>query len=590
MIKISFLRDTWSSRELSHLNKTLGALIPPIEQKELNLFLFDASSSKSYGFVSTDILEDYDYKLEASVLGSGNIQFKIFRNELDREKIDSELFCFDDMKDSLFNAASFRKKSVVYTRAMEDLFPEENKQFYQLVRELGPFKLQLLFFKKGSPSIRDAKIYPYREFQPGPRRKWLDEFGGIKIYRDNFSVRPYGELNGRAFDWLSLGQRVAVNPVAASRRGWKVSPQNIAGTVMISRAENAQLYDQTNREGIIENEHFSIFRKLILRTIREFEDDRSTIHFNLNELYKKKNKLEVERERGAEAADRITKDPKKATPEDAKKLARAFVAQQEEIRELRDEQIMLRALATLGTVLVSFSHEMSQLQNTMGSRSLVLADILSSYIPEDEIIDESQPFHPYRILEEWAEDDTRVKQWFTFALTTIRSGRRRKRKISIREHLQGMEKIWRGFLDPREVTLNFLFQDDVIDARILAFEIDLDSIFNNLILNSVEAFLSTRHVGPRRITIEVKVMEEFVEFTYRDSGPGIHPAIRDPSYIFRFSTSTKRDPDGEPTGTGLGMWILATVVQGYGGRYKVFRNNGQKGFHLELTLPLAKED
>ena len=59
-----------------------------------------------------------------------------------------------------------------------------------------------------------------------------------------------------------------------------------------------------------------------------------------------------------------------------------FEAQQEEIRELRDEQTMLRSLATLGTVLVSFSHEMGQLQNTMGSRSSELADILTSGVTQ----------------------------------------------------------------------------------------------------------------------------------------------------------------------------------------------------------------
>ena len=214
---------------------------------------------------------------------------------------------------------------------------------------------------------------------------------------------------------------------------------------MISRAANARLYDQTNREGIIENEHFAACRTIILRAIREFEDDRSTIHYNLNELHKKKNKAEVAKEVGAVAATRVTKDPNKATAEDAKQLARAFVAQQEEIQELRDEQTMLRALATLGTVLLSFSHEMGQLQNTMGSRSKILADILTSYVSADEVADVPQAFHPYKILEEWEEDDQRVKQWFTFALTTVRAGRRRRREISLREHLEGTKIIWLGF-------------------------------------------------------------------------------------------------------------------------------------------------
>ena len=586
-IQIGLLRDDWARREINHLHNTLGALIPPIDQKELNLFLFDASSPASYGSVSGEILDDFDYKLEAEVTNNDTIVFDMFRNELDSEGIDPDLFKLEDMKDLRFGQSTFKEKQVSYCETMKDLFPEGNEQFFRQIRELGPFKIQLLFFKKGRPSRRDAEIYPYRPFQPGPRNSWLDEFGGIKIYRDNFAVRPYGELDSRAFDWLALGRRVAASPVAASRRGWKVSPQNLAGTVMISRAANARLYDQTNREGIIENDHFAIFRTVILRVIREFEDDRSHIHYNLSELYKKKHKSEAAKEAGAVAATRIVRDPERATAEDAQQLARAFQAQQEEIRELKDEQTMLRALATLGTVLVSFSHEMGQLQNTMGSRSSELADILTSYISADEMADVSSAFHPYKILEEWEDDDRRVRQWFTFALTTIRAGRRRRREVSLRDHLQGTRAVWRGFLRPREVELQVSFEDDEIDAKILAFEIDLDSIFNNLILNSVEAFLSARHVGDRHISIGVRVEEQWVRISYRDNGPGIHSSIREPGHIFRFTTSTKRDPEGEPSGTGLGMWILGAVVQGYGGTCRAFRHSDQKGFHLELSLPLV---
>ena len=43
--------------------------------------------------------------------------------------------------------------------------------------------------------------------------------GGIRLYRDNFRVRPYGEPGSQAYDWLRLGERVARNPAQASRIG-----------------------------------------------------------------------------------------------------------------------------------------------------------------------------------------------------------------------------------------------------------------------------------------------------------------------------------------------------------------------------------
>lgn len=583
-IRIRLLRDNWSREQVDQLNKTLGALIPPVRQRVLSVYLFDDSAREAYGRVDPVLLDDYDYKLEASVDGQNSVNFEIYRNELNTAEIDPELFTLPEMRSPPYDDESFQAKKVTYTRSVDDMFPGANNGFYSKVKAVGPFSVQLLFYKKGAPSRRDAAIYPYRAFQAGIRKTWLDQFGGIKIYRDNFAVRPYGEADSRAFDWLALGQRVATSPVAASRKGWRASPQNLAGTVSISREANRELCDQANREGIIENEHFGVFRKVILKIIEEFEDDRSHIHHNLNELYKQQHKTEVVKSEGAKTADRIVRRGQKATAGDAQQLAKAVVAQEEEIRELRDEQSMLRSLATLGTVLVSFSHEMGQLQNTMGSRSAFLADILSSYVSPDALLGVESPFNPYDILDEWEEDDKRVKQWFTFVLSSVRANRRRRRRRSLREYLDHAAELWSGFLKPRQITLQMTFEDEEADYEILAFDIDLDSVFSNLILNSVEAFLSKRHHGRRRISIHVDSEDGVLQIDYSDTGPGLDPSIRDPNQIFKFAVTTKQGP-GSDSGTGLGMWILSAVVHSYGGSCRVSRPRGQSGFNLHMTLP-----
>ena len=60
------------------------------------------------------------------------------------------------------------------------------------------------------------------------RKDWLNKFGGIKLFRDNFRVRPYGEAKDAAFDWLSLGNRKAASPagVAKPEGGYRVEPEN----------------------------------------------------------------------------------------------------------------------------------------------------------------------------------------------------------------------------------------------------------------------------------------------------------------------------------------------------------------------------
>ena len=429
-IRIGRLRDEWSRPQVDRLNTMLAALVPPLRQRPMQIHLIDALQIGEYGRVEPTVLDDFDYKLEADVDHRGDINFKIYRRELNVDEIDPDLFNVESMKKPPFSKRCFGSDSVQYVKDAEELFGMEDKNFKRKIAEVGPFEMQLLFYKKAAPNQNDSVPYPYRKFLAGPRNAWLKYNGGIKIFRDNFAVRPYGEVGGRAFDWLAIGERKASNPAPASRKGWRASPQQLAGTVRISRNENSKLYDQANREGIIDNEHFAIFRKIVLRIIEEFEDDRSHILHNINLLHNQKNPTEEKKKRGAKKAKAIVSNTRDATVEDAKQLAEVVEAQITEISELKDEQAMLRSLATIGTVLVSFSHEMAQLQNAMGDRSSSLSKILRDYILSSDLKDVARAFNPYEILKDWKSDDKKVKQWFTFVLSSIKANRRRRHNSS----------------------------------------------------------------------------------------------------------------------------------------------------------------
>jgi hypothetical protein len=58
----------------------------------------------------------------------------------------------------------------------------------------------------------------------------------------------------------------------------------------------------------------------------------------------------------------------------------------------------------------------------------------------------------------------------------------------MKSHLEELRLVRDGFLRPREIELDLNFEDGFA-AEILAFETDIDGIFNNLILNSFEAFV-----------------------------------------------------------------------------------------------------
>jgi signal transduction histidine kinase len=110
-------------------------------------------------------------------------------------------------------------------------------------------------------------------------KDFLDENGGIRVYRDGIRVYDYGE---RSNDWLGLDLKRVNNPT----RG--LSRNIVVGHVSIHQDKSHGLIEKSNREGFIENETFERFRKIVLGAIdplqREREVDRKAIRELLGDV------------------------------------------------------------------------------------------------------------------------------------------------------------------------------------------------------------------------------------------------------------------------------------------------------------------
>jgi len=98
-------------------------------------------------------------------------------------------------------------------------------------------------------------------------KQYLDEQGGIRVYRDNIRVNEYGE---RGNDWLSLDSRRVNIPAK------RVSNSIILGVIDLRQEESNALIEKTNREGFIENEAFNDFCSAILYVLNIIETLRKT--------------------------------------------------------------------------------------------------------------------------------------------------------------------------------------------------------------------------------------------------------------------------------------------------------------------------
>jgi signal transduction histidine kinase len=594
LIAISNLRDEWDTAAITSLYSNLEILVPPIETNIFQVYLFSTLDLDKYGMVQPTICDDYDYKLTASVKEDKSTSIEIFRNELNVNEL-KRIGFFEKSNlpiprygEKIFEEGSFKIESTLTQLVAGFKAVDKNNN----LDKIGPFSFTFYFMKRGGGEKGEEETrYPYKKGNYRDRARWLDIFGGLKIYRDNFRVRPYGEVKGNSFDWLDLGSRSASSP-AVTKSGYRVRPNQVYGVINISRVGNINFDDKSGREGIQENDTFSLFKELLTSLIQAFENDRNQIMIALKKISDERNK----KQKAQAEADAIIEKKKKesktqsgpTTGEESNTLINAIEAYKEEIEDLKDEQKLLRVLASAGLIVTSFAHELKNLSDSIVPRTEDLKQLLKTFIDELALKTVPDYLNPYVLINDMRTQDERLKTWLDFSLASVRKDKRSRRTINMVSYIEGLERMWNSLLARRKVSLTIdKWKWEQVNFR--GHEIDLDGIFNNLIANSVDAFKRKDASDQRHIKISFSYNPNDpkglgIGVVYEDSGPGLELEILDPTEIFQPFFTTKRDErTGEKIGTGLGMWIVKSVIDEYGGDITFLTT--RPGFKLKLILP-----
>lgn len=593
LISINNLKDTWDEKTTQSLYANLEILVPPLETNIFQVFLFSTLEPDSYGIVSPTLCDDYDYKITTTVSEDQSVNIQVFRNELnfgDLKRIG--FFEKSKLNQPQYQLEAFEKGMFEISTKLETLiagFKDVDKN--NNLSKIGAFTFSFYFMKRGGGQEKDEDItkYPYKSVNYSNRTNWLDKFGGIKIFRDNFRVRPYGETKSSSFDWLDLGKRALSNPTV-TRPGYRVRPQQVYGIVNISRIDNINFEDKSSREGLQENDAFSLFKEILKSIIEIFEQDRNQIMMTLKKIYDEANKKRKAQE---DAEQIIKKRAESQTPttttqasEEKETLITAIQAYKEDIEELQDEQKILRVLASAGLIVTSFAHEFRNHTDSILPRTQELKEVLLQVIDIEKLKGLPSFFDPYIMLSDMRNQDERLKSWLDFSISSVRKDKRSRRIINMVTYIEGLEKIWSSLLSRRNIKLT-IDKWKFSEVNFKGHEIDLDGIFNNLITNSVDAY-KRPDAGDER---EIKLSFAFnplesngINVIYQDFGPGLLEEISDPNKIFQPFFTTKRDEKtGEKIGTGLGMWIVKSTIDEYSGDVEILQV--RPNFKLKITLP-----
>ena len=107
---------------------------------------------------------------------------------------------------------------------------------------------------------------------------YLDETGGIRVYRDGIRVYNYGEHGD---DWLGLDLRRVNIPTR------RISRNIILGAIHLSVGKSAGLVEKTNREGFVENNACQNLRRIIIGALTVLEAERDIDKDRIRQLTSK---------------------------------------------------------------------------------------------------------------------------------------------------------------------------------------------------------------------------------------------------------------------------------------------------------------
>jgi signal transduction histidine kinase len=572
-LKISSLRDNWTDKEIDNVISSMGFLIPPSQQKDY-IICVQKSLSSPYVIIENEAREEYDYKINAKFDGE-KFYIELDRNEFDLVKMPNEIFQMDRFKDSPYRYQDFEKKVIKSEYSISELMLNEEEDYISAIKQIGKFEFNYIFMKM---TLQDdsSETFFYKEISK-KRKIWLEQYGGIKVYRDNFWVRPYGDPDSDSFDWLGLDARRATNPAAISHpsENWHVRNAQGQGTVLISRIDNESILDKSSREGIIENEYFKLFKRIINNIISIFEKDRAYIGRTMKLYSDIINEKEKTKQTGKELAKNVLnkkgkkKDKSLPATEQVKTLAKAVQYYEEEREELITEVKLLRSLATNGLITTSIVHDLKSINALLVNR--VDAFKFAIDLKDEMLIT--------RCLNDLRENDIFLNSWIT-VITNQSKDKRTRNKRDVYETIKNTIVVLGPILKQKNVNISVL--DDSKQVMKKIFVSDFESIIYNLIINSIESFEKS-NIPERIINIRMETNTEIV-LNYEDNGNGLSDIFKSPYDIFKYGVTSKYDLNGKPMGTGLGMYIVASTVREYNAQYEITKYVA--GFGLKLKFPI----
>lgn len=565
-IIIKNLRQSWTVDNIESLFNELSSISPPFsEAQDFNISL------------TNNIAPTFSKPIVSKYYEAAQIEVNTI---------------FDGTDKVFYSIKEKGKDEIIDTISLKQFYSKIKKEEIPKLLNCGPLEVKLLFFLREGASVVGT------DFKLSDLRSFLDNNVGVKIYRDNIAVKPYGFPGAQmGYDWLDLGEDKARNPAGVGRGDeFTVSPNQLVGAVFISRDKNTSLTDSAAREGLVESEGFFDMKEFVKATKRLLETQRAS-SYKTSEKAQKKQKHSANQElikiqeKLTDVNDELTnikneiesKEPSNFNPKTIiKPIERSIekvetVAEEveETINTLLDWQRTINGLATIGISSAVFGHE------TEGA----MTQFKGSATTAKKLMKRSKPDIAKALteLEKSIAYADKVSAWGAYALTRIQKEKRKRRNINIFKTIEHVMHELKPAFDACSISLELKGENLVCST----YQMDVETILVNLLTNAFTAAMLNE--GIRKVVINVKIEDQNnvpgFSFAVSDSGPGVAKEFEERIFTPLFSTKTTPTKSSKSVGTGLGLTIVKSVVEELDG--SVSFNNDKKlgGAKFKVWLP-----
>lgn len=557
------LRDKWTKESYHALCSDLALLVSPFDSNlaDFKIVLDCDEALDLSGPISSPMPAVAEYKLDSILSAKGDIHHVLTHR-----------------------SGEVKEDSRSWAQAFDDVPPGT-------MPRCGPLRFRLYFYLREARSVKGIDI------KRAELIRFLDSFQGIRIYRDGFRVKPYGDP-ASAEDWLGLNARRVRHPggVRAKVGEWVLAENQVVGSIYISRADNPDLIDQTNREGLVHNQAYRDLRRFVLHGIQFLERERQLRirrespagkeEIDVQDVVLEQSRKLERLAKGLRDVGQVTRMlfPRETTHLEAAAaeietaVARLGEARDTLVEEQTEKQLMI-GLATLGIAMATFGHETHTQVTEVLDRAQLLAGAVKSISKKLR----SKARQDLRKLIRAAE---RVEAWGQFALQRIKRSKRVQQEVDMKVLSDEILEAFSATFEEWHINIVRRYGQRIPPFR--CFAMDIESILINFITNALEAMRHTS-LNARQIEIAITCLPQSneLELVFADSGKGIKP--EDISKVFDPLFSTKVDARGEPTGTGMGLAIVRNTINEYGGEIEVEGHGKLGGAVFRVTLPYSCE-